>query len=76
VRRWLIAEGRDKFCKAIQYACRFLKYHAEQKGDKDMALKFNGLFSTVAVMQVACVMPVSCSGSSKVSMSTKNCWKY
>jgi hypothetical protein len=20
-------EGRDKFCKAIQYACRFLKYH-------------------------------------------------
>ena len=38
-------EGRDKFCKAIQYACRFLKYHAEQKGDKDMALKLNGLFS-------------------------------
>lgn len=29
-----ILEGRDKFCKAIQYACRFLKYQFEQRGDK------------------------------------------
>ena len=27
-------EGRDKFCKAIQYACRFLKYKYEQSGNK------------------------------------------
>lgn len=43
--KWLNkTEGRDKFCKAIQYACRFLKFHAEAKGNKDAALKFNGLF--------------------------------
>jgi len=27
-------EGRDKFCKAIQYACRFLKHRFQQMGNK------------------------------------------
>lgn len=39
-----ILEGRDKFCKAIQYACRFLKFHYEQKGDKNTSKKLDALF--------------------------------
>ena len=38
------SEGRDKFCKAIQYACRFLKYHYEQKGDTQTSKKLESLF--------------------------------
>ena len=35
-----ILDGRDKFCKAIQYACRFLKHRFEMQGNKDAAKKF------------------------------------
>jgi hypothetical protein len=41
---YLILEGRDKFCKAIQYACRFLKFHYEQKGDTQTSKKIEVLF--------------------------------
>lgn len=37
-------EGRDKFCKAIQYAARILKHRATLEGNKESALKFDGLF--------------------------------
>lgn len=37
-------EARDKFCKAIQYASRMLKYKATIEGNKESALKFDGLF--------------------------------
>jgi hypothetical protein len=40
-------EGRDKFCKAIQYACRFLKYQYAQKGDKVMEKKVDALFGAM-----------------------------
>jgi hypothetical protein len=40
-------EGRDKFCKSIQYACRFLKFHYEQKGDLKMAKKIDSLFGAM-----------------------------
>lgn len=36
-------EGRDKFCKAIQYASRILKFYYEGK-DEDLYARFNGLF--------------------------------
>eukprot|EP00347_Sterkiella_histriomuscorum_P005562 403356134 len=36
-------EGRDKFCKAIQYASRIIKYSQAGKNDK-LAAKFQGLF--------------------------------
>lgn len=45
----LNAEGRDKFCKAIQYACRILKHRFElhdTKESKQTALKFKALFGT------------------------------
>lgn len=32
-------EGRDKFCKAIQYASRIIKYQQSGKNDK-LAAKF------------------------------------
>jgi hypothetical protein len=38
------SEGRDKFCKAIQYACRFLKFHYEQRGDLKTSKKLDALF--------------------------------
>ena len=34
-------EGRDKFCKIIQYGSRFLKYNLT---DKQLAARFSGLF--------------------------------
>lgn len=37
-------EGRDKFCKAIQYGARILKHNAVVNGDKELALRFDGLF--------------------------------
>ena len=43
-------EGRDKFCKSIQYACRFLKYRAEQNGNNDAAKKFDALFSNIFIL--------------------------
>lgn len=42
-----ILEGRDKFCKAIQYACRFLKFHYEQKGDTQTYKKLDALFGKI-----------------------------
>jgi len=39
-------EGRDKFCKAIQYASRFLKHRFQQSGNKEAEKKFDALFST------------------------------
>ncbi|KAL4493142.1 hypothetical protein ABPG72_003227 [Tetrahymena utriculariae] len=38
-------EGRDKFCKAIQYASRFLKWHFTNTENKELATRFNGLFN-------------------------------
>ena len=35
-------EGRDKFCKIIQYGSRFLKYNLT---DKKLQARFNGLFT-------------------------------
>jgi len=40
----IILEGRDKFCKAIQYASRFLKYHYEQQRDFKVSKQFDALF--------------------------------
>lgn len=40
-------EGRDKFCKAIQYACRFLKSHYELKGDTQTSKKLDALFGNL-----------------------------
>ena len=37
-------EGRDKFCKAIQYGARMLKHKAVTEGNKESALRFDGLF--------------------------------
>ena len=37
------SEGRDKFCKVIQYGCRLLMFTQMGKNDK-LALKFKGLF--------------------------------
>lgn len=37
-------EGRDKFCKAIQYASRFIKWYLEGKDD-DLKGRFTGLFN-------------------------------
>eukprot|EP01015_Nassula_variabilis_P019988 TRINITY_DN3429_c0_g1_i2.p1 TRINITY_DN3429_c0_g1~~TRINITY_DN3429_c0_g1_i2.p1 ORF type:complete len:238 (-),score=16.32 TRINITY_DN3429_c0_g1_i2:68-781(-) len=39
-------EGRDKFCKAIQYASRFLKWYLVTK-NKDAAERFEKLFSSM-----------------------------
>ena len=36
-------EGRDKFCKAIQYLCRILKYQT-MNSNKELSQRFNGLF--------------------------------
>jgi len=36
-------EGRDKLCKSIQYASRFIKWSLEKK-NPEAALRFNGLF--------------------------------
>lgn len=40
-------EGRDKFCKAIQYACRFLKHEAGINGDKEREKKYDALFGAM-----------------------------
>lgn len=40
-------EGRDKFCKGIQYACRFLKFRYEQRGQKEIAQKVGALFGAM-----------------------------
>ena len=37
-------EGRDKFCKVIQYASRMMKHKAVAEGNKEAALRFDGLF--------------------------------
>ena len=37
-------EGRDKFCKMIQYASRFIKYNAQGKNE-NVHKAFDGLFS-------------------------------
>lgn len=37
-------DGRDKFCKAIQYGARMLKHKATMESNKEAALKFDGLF--------------------------------
>ena len=39
-------EGRDKFCKIIQYASRFLKYNLK---DQAMKTRFNGLFGYLSI---------------------------
>ena len=39
-------EGRDKFCKAIQYASRFLMW-ASLTQNKQLSDKFKGLFSKI-----------------------------
>ena len=39
-------EGRDKFCKAIQYASRIIKFSQIGKNDK-LAAKFGGLAGMV-----------------------------
>lgn len=44
---YIILEGRDKFCKAIQYACRFLKFHYDQKGDTQTFKKLDALFGKI-----------------------------
>ena len=36
-------EGRDKFCKMIQYGSRFIKYQADGK-NQDVHNAFKGLF--------------------------------
>ena len=36
-------EGRDKFCKMIQYASRFIKYNAQGKNE-NVHKAFDGLF--------------------------------
>ena len=36
-------EGRDKFCKMIQYGSRFIKYQADGK-NQDVFNAFKGLF--------------------------------
>ena len=41
-------EGRDKFCKMIQYASRFIKYNAEGKNEV-IFLAFKGLFENMSV---------------------------
>ena len=44
----LNAEGRDKFCKMIQYGSRFIKYQAEGR-NKTVFDAFNGLFANMSV---------------------------
>ena len=39
-----MVEGRDKFCKAVQYASRFLAYNLKDSND-DLAERFKGLMS-------------------------------
>jgi len=43
-------EGRDKFCKAIQYASRILKWHFANTGNKEMAARFTGIFSKIMIL--------------------------
>lgn len=38
-------ESRDKMCKMIQYACRFLMYHL--KNNTEIANKFKSLFENM-----------------------------
>ena len=42
-RCWCGVEGRDKFCKMIQYGSRFIKYQADGK-NQDVHNAFKGLF--------------------------------
>mmetsp|Transcript_17445 Transcript_17445/g.19600 ORF Transcript_17445/g.19600 Transcript_17445/m.19600 type:complete len:225 (+) Transcript_17445:19-693(+) len=42
-------EGRDKFCKAIQYASRYLKWYLEGKDNEDLKGRFTGLFNNMKV---------------------------
>jgi len=39
-------EGRDKFCKSIQYFSRFVKWGLQDK-NKELADRFNGLFTSM-----------------------------
>jgi Peroxisomal biogenesis factor 11 (PEX11). len=39
-----LIEGRDKFCKTIQYASRFLMWATQDK-NKELSARFKGLFS-------------------------------
>ena len=41
---YALTEGRDKFCKMIQYGSRFIKYQADGV-NKDIFDSFNALFS-------------------------------
>jgi hypothetical protein len=46
--RWIDkTDGRDKFCKAIQYACRLLKHRFELLGNVEAAKKFESLFANM-----------------------------
>ena len=39
----LLLEGRDKFCKMIQYGARFIKFQA-QGNNEEVMKAFDGLF--------------------------------
>ena len=40
-------DGRDKFCKSIQYACRYLKFKYSKKGQEEVAKKIDALFGAM-----------------------------